>query len=244
MTDLTLRLNPALDVAAHAETYAREGRVQIRDIFEPEVANVLSDILETSIPWSLTFLGPDGRPTKIPAQDLNDRNAATVRPQIEEMIRRSGQDYGFIYFSFGMTSSLTSGQHPNHPIHQLTAFLMGEEFVAFGRTLTGDAGVRWADSQATLYRPGDFIGLHVDQSDAHVQRVAAYTLGFTGRWRSDWGGQLMFHDDQTGDVTAGLLPRWNTLTVFNVPTLHSVAPVAPYAQGARLSVVGWFRSDL
>jgi len=33
------------------------------------------------------------------------------------------------------------------------------------------------------------------------------------------------------------------IPVFRVPQLHSVAPVAPYAQGARLSIVGWFRRD-
>lgn len=243
MTDPILRLNPALDIARYADIYARDGRVQIPNIFEDAVADRLGEIIETSLPWALTFLGPDGKPVKVPVQDLQGQGAATLRPRVDEMIRRSGHDYGFIYFSFGMTSAFTAGQNPNHPIHPLTGFLMGDEFVDLGRKLTGNTAIKWADAQATLYRPGDFIGLHVDQSDESVERAAAYTLGFTGRWRSDWGGQLLFHDPQTGDVTSGLIPRWNTLTVFKVPTLHSVAPVAPYAQGARLSVVGWFRSD-
>ncbi|WP_292070648.1 2OG-Fe(II) oxygenase [Brevundimonas sp. UBA7534] len=243
MTDPILRLNPALKVADYAEIYARDGMVQIPDIFEKEVAERLGEIIETSLPWSLTFYGPDSKPVRIPAQDLQGHKVQELRPQIDELIKRSGEDYGFIHFTFGMVSAHVGGQHPNHPIHPLTGFLMGPEFTQFGRALTGDPTIRWADSQATLYRPGDFIGLHVDHSDQHVQRVAAYTLGFTSRWRSDWGGQLLFHDANTGDITRGLAPRWNTLTVFKVPTLHSVAPVAPYAKGARLSVVGWFRSD-
>jgi SM-20-related protein len=244
MSDQTIfRLNPALDVARYAELYARDGVVQIPGIFEDPLAHHIGDILETSIPWSMTFYGPDNKPVKIPVQDIQGRMDQGLGSEIQQLIQRSGQGYGFIYFSFGMVSARNAGQHPGHKIHPLTEFLMGQEFVDFGRTLTGENAIAWADSQATLYRPNDFIGLHVDHSDEHMQRVAAYTLGFTARWRSDWGGQLMFHDPETGDVTQGLIPRWNTLTVFKVPRLHSVAPVAPYAQAARLSVVGWFRSD-
>lgn len=243
MIDPILRLNPNIDVAKYAQTYASDGLVQIPNIFEDAVADRFGGILETSIPWSLTFYGPDKMPVKIPVQDIQGQKAADLRPHIDDLIKRSGQEYGFIHFTFGMVSAHKSGQYPGHPIHPLTGFLMGPEFVEFGRNLTGDSSILWADSQATLYRPGDFIGLHVDHSDENIRRVAAYTLGFTGRWRSDWGGQLLFHDDKTGDVTRGLLPRWNTLTVFKVPTLHSVAPVAPYAQAARLSIVGWFRAD-
>ena len=243
MSDPILRLNPAIDVAKHADIYARDGVVQIPDIFEHDVARKIGDILETSIPWSMTFYGPNGKPVKIPVQDIQGQKAQELRPQIDELIKRSGEAYGFIHFTFGMVSAHVGRQYPGHPIHSLTGFLMGPDFVQFGRTLTGDTSIHWADSQATLYRPGDFIGLHVDHSEHNMQRVAAYTLGFTSRWRSDWGGQLLFHDAHTGEVTRGLMPRWNTLTVFKVPTLHSVAPVAPYAQSARLSVVGWFRSD-
>lgn len=243
MVQPTLRLNPTLDVERYAEMYARDGRVQIPDVFEKPTAESITEIMETSLPWALTFLGEDGRPMKIPMDALQG-TASDLKTHIAALIQRSGQQYGFLYFSFGMVSAYSSSQpREDHPIHPVTGFLMGEEFAAFGRKLTGDDSIRWADSQATLYRPNDFLGLHDDGASGAVQRVAAYTLGFTSRWRSDWGGQLLFHDPKTGDITTGLVPRWNTLTVFKVPTLHSVAPVAPYAQGARLSVVGWFRSD-
>ena len=74
------------------------------------------------------------------------------------------------------------------------------------------------------------------------ERRAAYTIGLTRTWRPDWGGQLMFHDE-AGDVVRGLLPRFNVLTLFKVPLLHSVAPVAPYAAAPRFMITGWLRDD-
>jgi SM-20-related protein len=52
----------------------------------------------------------------------------------------------------------------------------------------------------------------------------------------------LFHD-QDGHVTRGLSPSFNGLTLFTVPRVHSVAPVAAYAAAPRLSIVGWGRSD-
>jgi SM-20-related protein len=33
------------------------------------------------------------------------------------------------------------------------------------------------------------------------------------------------------------------LTLFKVPMLHSVAPVAPYAAAPRYMITGWLRDD-
>ena len=74
------------------------------------------------------------------------------------------------------------------------------------------------------------------------ERRAAYTLGLTRDWRTDWGGQLLFHDE-AGDVPRGLMPRFNVLTLFKTPQWHTVATVAPYAGAPRLSITGWLRDD-
>src|SRR4030095_15817893 len=88
--------------------------------------------------------------------------------------------------------------------------LNSSAFLDFGRVITGEAGVNRVDAAATWYRPGDFLTLH---NDAIGLRRAAYTLGFTRGWRPDWGGQLLFHD-QAGEITRGLMPRFNVLTLF------------------------------
>lgn len=119
-------------------------------------------------------------------------------------------------------------------------FVQIAEFTTFGAFVTDEPRVAKADGQLTRYRPGNFIGLHDDVGSEDSHRLTAYTLGLTRRWRSDWGGQLLFHDHR-GDVSRGYVPRFNTLTLFKVPQLHSMAVVAPYAKVHRHSVVGWLR---
>jgi SM-20-related protein len=99
-------------------------------------------------------------------------------------------------------------------------------------------------SVCTNFRPGDFLTVHTDTSKDMVaeDRVCAYTLGFTRKWRVDWGGQLLFYD-QAGQIMRGLPPAFNTLTLFTVPRAHAVATVAPFTGAPRLSIVGWGRSD-
>ena len=80
---------------------------------------------------------------------------------------------------------------------------------------------------------------HHDRAEGS-KRQAAYVFNLTETWRPEWGGLLMFHDDNR-DVTRALVPRWNALNLFRVPQDHSVSLVAPFAPVSRLSVTGWFR---
>src|SRR5690606_2603921 len=99
MSQPPLRLNPALDVQKYADVYARDGLVQIPDVFEKPTAELISEIMETSLPWSLSSSGEDGRPVKIPMEALQGA-AGDLREQVAALIQRSGKQYGFIYFNF------------------------------------------------------------------------------------------------------------------------------------------------
>lgn len=238
MTMPVLRINPQVQAGAARAAYQRDGIVQIADIFEPELADYLARLIE-DMTLDLAFQGEDGRPALLTSEEQKAAGQA-LTDRIQAMIDRSGQDYGFLYQSYAMITAYLNGRDPGHPIHRLTEWLNGE-FLKFGAYVTNQPQVARADGQLTRYRPGDFIGLHNDVGTETTERLTAYTLGFTRDWRTDWGGQLLFHDDK-GDVLRGYIPRFNTLTLFKVPQLHSVAPVAPYAKAPRHSVVGWLRN--
>lgn len=240
---MILSLNPALDVEELARTYAAAGRLQIAGFLSPDSAEWLATALETQTPWSFTYWGDDQQPHYVPLASIRAMSPQALQDLTTGLMDRSGQQYGFAYLNYRMITAYVAGQDVGHPLHTLTEFLNSPAFLQFARTIVGDADVRKVDGQATLFRPGDFLCRHDDSSVAGVDRVAAYTLGFTRRWRSDWGGQLAFHDEQ-GDIERALTPRWNTLTLFKVPVSHSVIPVAPYARAPRISVVGWLRKDL
>ncbi|HEY0053572.1 MAG TPA: 2OG-Fe(II) oxygenase family protein, partial [Caulobacteraceae bacterium] len=98
----------------------------------------------------------------------------------------------------------------------------------------------YCDVMATRYLPGHFLTAHDDHADGQ-DRLFAYVLNLTGRWRADWGGMLLFLDEED-HVAEGYMPAFNSLNIFRVPQRHAVALVAPYADGPRLAITGWIRS--
>lgn len=241
MSDLVLRLNPALDPAAFREAFERDGHVQVQNIFEPAIAEALTGILEKATPWDLAVSTPMGREEVFTQAQLATMSREAIGEKIKGAAQRAAEGFAFVYLCYPMIAAYLAGRDPGHPLHQLTEFLNSPEFLGFGSAVSGAAGITKVDAQASFYRPGDFLSLHDDTGPSDERRVA-YTLGFTRRWRPDWGGQLLFHDE-SGDVTRGLAPGFNVLTLFKVPRWHSVAPVAPYAAGRRLQIVGWLRDD-
>jgi len=232
-----LRLNPALDPAAFAQAYARDGLVKIPDVFEPAVVDRLAGILEHTLDWDVICSNAAGEAEILDHAQLGP-DAVAARLHAATLRARTG--FAFIHLGYRMTDALVEGRDPGHPVHAVTSFFNSPEFIAFGAAVTGETTLTGVDAQATLHRPADFQTLS-DGAGAGG-RLAAYSLGLTRQWRPDWGGQLLLHDE-AGDVERGFAPAFNVLTLFKAQRRHSVAPVAPYAGAPRLAVTGWLRND-
>ena len=226
------RMNPAIKARDYAETFRRDGIVQISNIFDPAFAEELEKTLKDDTYWRLTYAGE-----KEKALTLNSEQLAKTDLQAlaGEILKRAGDGFSYVYLACHLKNTYGAPEAAAHPLHQLFNLLNSPEFLAFGREVSGHADVARIDATATWYRPGDFLTMHTDQVGL---RRTAFTLGFTRGWRADWGGQLLFHA-KTGDVERGYVPGFNVLTMFNIPRLHSVAQVAHYAKERRLTVSGW-----
>jgi SM-20-related protein len=214
--------------------------VQVPDLFEPTVADTIATVLETAMAWELIYSDSSGKGEALARAQIDALGPAELAKRLQAVMGRAREGFAYCYFRYPMIGAYLAGRDPGHPIHGVAEFINSDEFLAFGRAVTGEHGVTKADAQATLYRPSHFLNLHDDTGEG--ERRAAYTLGFTRRWRADWGGQLLFHDD-AGDIVRGFRPRFNVLTLFKAPQWHSVAPVAAFAGAPRLSVSGWLRDD-
>jgi SM-20-related protein len=234
-----IALSPGLRPERYAQAYRREGVVQVEGVFPDNTAAELAAVLEAATAWSLVHSGPKGEAVILDAAEAARWGQAQVRATLAEVAARASNGFGYVYLVYPMIDAYLDGRDPPHPLNRLTEFLNGTEFMGFAGAVTGEPVVK-VDAQATHYRPGHFLTQHDDKGVG--ERRAAYTIGLTRRWRPDWGGQLLFHDSG-GDVTRGFAPRFNVLTLFKVPMLHSVAAVAPYAAAPRLTITGWLRDD-
>jgi len=234
-----LEINPDLDIDAAALRFANQGYVQIPDFLTAASAEAVYEVLAGQTGWQLAISDVSGKPQLVDTSQARS-DAGRIRTLIAENTYRAGEQFAYFYLCYPMIQNYLTQSEPNHPLNRVTEFLNCPEMIAIGKKLSGHKGVRKLDAQATCFRPNDFLNLHDDLDRGH--RVAAYTLGFTRNWRPDWGGQLLMHTDE-GDIRLGLIPRFNTLTLFQVPVLHSVAPIAPYARHPRYSLTGWLLTE-
>src|SRR5258708_26105897 len=226
-------LNPALEPAALNRRFRAEGRIHIPDVLTRPAAERLYRALTQETPWTLTL---NKGPHFLDFEKLPPDERTKLAFAAWERARS-----GFAYFFDNHRLSRDGEPYvdQSHYLAKVVAFLNAPHILAFMRELTGLSDISWADAQATLYRPGDFLTVHDDRIGGH-KRLAAYVLNMTPGWRADWGGGLQFLDP-AGHGAEGYVPTFNTLNLFKVPALHSVSQVALYG-GLRYSVTGWFHA--
>jgi len=236
----SIRLRPGLDVSAYADEYQRTKLVQISDFLDANVATVLERSL-ASLPWQLVCQNENGQNLLFSKQEWaalsQDRRGEIVRGMHE----RAARNLGYMYLTFPMIEAYLQRQAPEHPIHALTEFFNSPAFIAFAGAVIGYPHLTKVSAHATSYSPGHYLTRHSDEGEMYERR-AAYTFGFSRDWQPDWGGLLVFLDDDM-NISRGFLPRFNTLTIFDGVAVHAVTAVAPFAPRSRLTVTGWFRDD-
>ena len=234
-------IDPRLDPTPWRAQLPRDGRVQVGDFLQPDVAERLRACLQEEVPWTLALRDPGG------ARTIDHAAYAAMPPPVLAALldatargARGGEreaGFRFAYDSYMMVTAYKQGRDPGLLLHRVLELFNSDDYVALMQALTGDARVRRVNAQATRYRPGHFLRYHTD-IDSTEGRLYAYVLNLSRDWEADWGGLLQFIDD-AGSVLDTMLPRWNTLSLFAVPAGHAVSLVAPWAGGDRLAITGW-----
>jgi SM-20-related protein len=236
---VTIQLNPALDAEALARDYAVRKRLQVHDFLDRGSADAVYESVQ-ELPWGLAY--NDGAtvhqvsPDQVAAMD--DREGGRIMAGIQQ---RARVQYQFLYAFFPVLAAYISPNSPRFRVFDFFEFINSAPVLEFVRKLTGLADIRWADAQATWYRPGHFLKAHTDE-DPSTGRVAAYVMNLSPTWERDWGGFLQFFDS-ADNIEEAFKPTFNTLNIFTIPQLHSVSMVSTYVQAERLAVTGWFRND-
>ena len=237
-----IHLNPALDFDQIRATYAAQRFVQIPNVFADETAQKIEQILRQETPWRLIYTDPGKGVVQLSEADLKAMPPAEFQNRMNLVMQAATRNIGYCYNGYQMNHALRDGADPHLRLHNITRYLNSRAFLALGEAIISETGLSKVDAQATFFNRGHFLTRHIDEGGAQQLR-AAYTLGFSRGWQTDWGGQLQFIDRETTDVTSAWIPRWNTLTVFDGRMVHSVSPISNFAGDGRYSIVGWFRND-
>lgn len=237
MTGFTI--NPRLDATELAASFARHGRLQLRDFLAGDAAERLHANLRAREDWRQVFNAGDK------VMEIDRAGQASLLPEKRRELDNSihaAARYGFQYRyeTIRVPDDAASRQESDDPVAALVSWLSQGEARDFLRAVTGADDITFADGQATAYSPGDFLTAHDDAVEGKNRR-AAYVFGLTPKWRTEWGGLLLFHDGE-GNVERGFAPALNTLNLFRVPSLHSVSEVTRAAGFRRYSVTGWLRT--
>lgn len=243
MAKALFEINPGLDRAALAGAFARDDRLQVRDILTDETAREIRDILANRTEWGVAVQsGAQGKPFSVRGRALQDRAVAQdVTERVKDSDRAAAnRDYAFRHMRYSLVEAYLEKWDPGSPHDLLLEYLNASEFMGLMREITGDPELVKADAHASCYGPQHFLGKHLDSHVAEGWRVA-YVLNLTiDEWYPDWGGYLAFYDDE-GDIEQAFMPRFNTLNLFRVPQAHAVTYVPPFAPRGRYAISGWLR---
>lgn len=232
-------LHPGLNPLKYQAELQSRRRMQIRPLLQERAAEALSQCLREQVPWTLAYRRDDESKT-LPHEEYAALDEAQRRQLLHELGANARGRYGFAYDSYMMVGAYNQGRDPGLILHRVLEYLNSDEFLYFARTLTGLPQIRRVSAQTTRFRPGHFLRNHNDVSHEEG-RLAAYVMNLTARWNPDWGGLLQFFGAD-GGVEETLVPRYNSLSVFLVPSDHAVSLVAPYAEEDRLAITGWFQT--
>jgi len=236
-------INPALDREALASRFAQTGRVQVRDVLTPETAREVLMVLAKGTQWGMAVGAGEEKPRSFRAEETRTpQGQQSLAAAAKNAEAHSAQgEYGFRFAHYPILTAVQEQWSDGAAHEVLLEHINAPEFMGLARDITGIDTLFKADGQATLFGPGHYLGRHIDSHVAEGWEVA-YVLNFAREdWHPDWGGYLLFLDDE-GDVIEGFRPRFNALNLFKVPQSHMVSFVPPFAPLGRLAVTGWLRT--
>lgn len=171
---------------------------------------------------------------------VNDylNQAPQVRSHFIAELLRFAQQNDFQYF-YEFIRLLSEQQTPPELLVDMAKAIRSPANLEVLKTVVGQQSISQIDAQLTRYKPGHFLKHHCDEVyHSPRTRKVAYVLGLSKDWQPDWGG-LLHIQDNNANVRETLIPQFNALTLFRVPTPHFVSQVTNYCPATRLSLAGW-----
>jgi Rps23 Pro-64 3,4-dihydroxylase Tpa1-like proline 4-hydroxylase len=223
-----MQLNDNFDFTGYVSRFNGKGRIRLEGALSDADALNVHQALERRTPWELQLVSAEGQPQVISRFELEQVPPDVIQSRVQDAAVRAQSGLSYLRLGFDLMA------HSEPALKDISDLLKSSTFAALCEKLTGLSGLVLTQLAAVCYRNGDFFTRHTD-----TQARLGFEWSFTQNWRSDWGGQMLFHSP-SGDLEGGIMPRMNDLALFAGDQPRSIASVAPYAAGPRFSIMGRF----
>ncbi len=230
-----------LDVDALRKEFSETGAVIIKNLLREEVAEAAFECLKNRAPWEFHYRKPRNNEVGIIRhQELQGMSDRDIEKLVPRMVKLKDNDFTFAYCRY--TIPVTVEQTPEELLilTRIYQYFNSSEYLNLMADITGNHEGREVSAWASRYDRHHHLSIHMDE-DFGQGRIAAHVLALSRGWQKEWGGNFAFCNSKGKPVDV-VPPAFNQLVLFKVPRLHLVSQVKPYAQGARYSLFGWYKT--
>ena len=230
-----LVLSSRLDLRSLREQYKRSQRIHIPNILKERFADKIYQTLSKQKQWNLCW-NDDGKHFDMDYEGVVQWDESQRKQLLKIIETQAENKFQYHYAAIPIYDIYKNKVMPNHFFNDIYEFVNSEEFLALVRKITSLDAIQYADVQATRFTGGHFLNEHNDNV-VGKNRLAAFVLNMTRNWNSNWGGALVFNEEQP----TAYFPAYNALNIFTVPQKHLVSYIPPYVTKNRHSLTGWLR---
>jgi Rps23 Pro-64 3,4-dihydroxylase Tpa1-like proline 4-hydroxylase len=235
-------LDDTLDLAQIRAAYREKRRVHIPQFLHYAHAEALYEELAHESTWSIVF-NANGLTYDRQENSTSEVMWLESRSACDAAYLSAREGSGYIYEHTLVAENRAQRTFEDSRLASFITWLDSEEMIECFRRLTGVSELVRVAANAKRFSAGHFGSAHHDaiaerHDSALYPRRVAFVLTLTPEWRADWGGLLQFSNSE-GLVEEAYVPRFNSLSVFEVSQVHAISFVTPFASERRYTVGGF-----
>ena len=226
-------LNPNLDLEALAEGFKKSNRVQVKNALDEKSADALSETIEKMAIWRWVFLDRNSE-WVMSSEQVNQMTERRRKELMQRLFLQAREGFQYLRFECP-TDEIPDAKDPK-ALTDADVFFKSNDFRDFLRAVSGEKDgeprglhARWLNREKFMADSA----LATDRPDCKLY----FSMDVTRTWRPNWGGQLMFLDDD-GEIEEAWAPAFNRLNIYSASARHFINYVAPYEGGLALSICG------
>ena len=233
-------INNSLDIRQLSVDFTHNKSVQVFDFLKDSEADKLYNWFNFDIPedWWFTSIHNPNEEGYDGANNIQRKPGS--EKLIEEKISEANEAFLNGNFSYVFDRSMPHAATCTCLECQFLNWLGSDFMLFFIRSITGVEVSRTNEVFASRFTSNQFLSPHHDEGKGKIGFV--YTL--TKNWRPEGGGNLHFMEDDYSTVIKTIVPVFNRLTIFDIPSKngvpHYVSHILPTVKSNRISITGWF----